>query len=180
MTAESQVTSGGRWPKLTDEEYDRRWAERVKARCDVTAEGCWIWRGHTYPNGYGMTSHRGKNVIIHRKMYEVANGTKLDRWVYACHSCDIKRCCSPGHIWPGTPHENSLDSALKGRHQEGRKTECERGHPLSGDNVRIGKQKNGGPRRTCKTCERERMQSPQYKARALERQRLYRSNRSAA
>jgi hypothetical protein len=156
-SADGRLKRRGKWSTLSDEEYDRHWVARVKAACDITPEGCWIWRGHTYHNGYGMTSYRGKNVIVHRKMHEAVNRVKLERWVYACHSCDIKLCCNPEHVWAGTPKENSIDSAKKLRHQENRKTHCDRGHPFEGENLIMRKQAKGkgdGMRRVCRACER--------------------------
>lgn len=146
--------------KYTDEAFNRRWLERVKANTVATPSGCWIWQGWKTRNGYGSTAYRGKNCIIHRKTLELATGIKLDRWEYACHSCDVKLCCNPAHLWKGTPKQNSVDSADKGRHQEVKRTHCVRGHPLSGDNLILRKQAAGrGPRmrRICRECERIRM-----------------------
>lgn len=32
-----------------------------------------------------------------------------------CHSCDVRRCCNPKHLWLGTRADNNLDRAAKGR-----------------------------------------------------------------
>lgn len=165
-----------RWSRPDRATLDQRWIERVKGNCDIPPSGCWIWKGYQYNNGYGMTSYDGKNVTVHRQMYGIVHGVKIDRWIYVCHRCDVKLCCNPDHLWLGTPKQNSQDSAIKGRHQEGRKTECHRGHPLSGDNVRISLQKNGTSiRRVCLTCEQINHSTPEYKARAAARQRQYKA-----
>jgi hypothetical protein len=50
----------------------------------------------------------------------------------------------------GTATENAYDSIEHGTHTTASKTHCVRGHPLSGDNVRIGTR--GG--RECRACRR--------------------------
>jgi hypothetical protein len=56
----------------------------------------------------------------------------------------------------GTHQENALDVIAHGRHQEVLKTHCVHGHPLSGDNLWIGTNANGRPKRRCRECERNR------------------------
>jgi hypothetical protein len=143
---------------LSDEQYARQWIARIKAKCEIDAAGCWLWQGNKTSNGYGQTNYRGKNVIIHRRMYEITRRITLARWIYACHTCDVKLCCNPDHLWAGTPQQNSLDSARKGRHQEQRKTHCPRGHEYTPENTYrrpVTSSKAGA--RNCRECNRIRM-----------------------
>lgn len=130
---------------------DQDWIERQKARSKIIDGGCWLWQGFIGPWGYGRTSYLGKVRPVHRKMYEIVNGVILTRWQLVCHTCDVPHCWNPDHLWLGTPSDNILDSAKKGRHRNARKNECKRGHPLSGDNLVI----YGGLRR-CVICQRGR------------------------
>jgi hypothetical protein len=34
--------------------------------------------------------------------------------IFVCHSCDVKLCFNPKHLWPGTNQENQLDASRKG------------------------------------------------------------------
>lgn len=124
--------------------------ERVMSRIIKTESGCWEWTGHTV-KGYARFKTEGsrKTVGVHRWAYEhfvgpIPHGLKLD------HLCRNTKCINPKHLEPVTNRENTLrgdsPSAILFR-----KDQCAKGHPLSGDNVRISSS-NG--QRVCKTCMR--------------------------
>lgn len=140
---------------LSKTDYDRRWIERVKRSVVVNEAGCWIWQGNRAVNGYGQTNYRGQTRILHRRMYEIHNGVTLDRWVYACHTCDTKLCCNPEHLWAGTPLENQVDSVQKRRNGEQKVTHCPRGHEYNEENTTWKVAASGRPARECKPCKRE-------------------------
>jgi hypothetical protein len=168
---------------LPDEVYNRRWMERIQRNIAASEGGCWLWTGRTYPNGYGQTTYRGKVTRVHRKVYELHYGVTLDRWVYVCHSCDVKLCCDPAHLWPGTSKDNSVDAVRKGRHQGQLKTHCPQGHEFTPENTYYKPDYNGNgiKSRACKECNRIRMRSPEYRLKANERQRRRRAqNRGAS
>jgi len=93
------------------------------AKVDGTNEqGCWLWIGARYPNGYGAMSFLGKVVPAHRAGWMIANRVmEFPEGMYACHSCDVKLCVNPDHITPGTPSENSKHAWRSRR--EGKKTQ---------------------------------------------------------
>lgn len=47
---------------------------RVRAKCVIDENGCWLWRGFTHKTGYGETSYRSGNVGVHRLMYQLHKG----------------------------------------------------------------------------------------------------------
>lgn len=163
-------------PALSKTDYDERWIKRVVARVQIAENGCWIWPGQkTSGMGYGQTSYRNKNISIHRYMYQITHKVELAREQYVCHTCDTPACCNPAHLELGDHTYNQRSCVEKGRNYEARRTECERGHPFDEQNTRYGLGPRGTPKRTCKTCERMRVNSPEYKAKAAERQRRRRA-----
>lgn len=138
---------------VPDAEYNAHWLNRVEASCIKDANGCWLWPYMVTFKGYGQTSYRGKNVPVHRHMYKLVHGVTLSFSQQVCHTCDVRHCCNPAHLWLGTAHENQLDSAIKKRHRNARKTHCKRGHPLTDENTYVCPD----GLRNCRTCGRARL-----------------------
>ena len=124
--------------------------ERFQCKVQKTG-GCWIWTGADNGNGYGVYSvARGKWSYAHRLAFEWANGSIPDGLV-VCHTCDVKRCVNPAHLFLGTQADNVHDMIKKGRgrNQNTGKMVCKRGHALEGDNLIS---RNG--MRQCRSCQR--------------------------
>lgn len=105
---------------------------------------CWIWLGAT-SHGYGRFREVNTTVLAHRWMYEQIHGSIGS--LFCCHSCDNPSCVNPNHMFIGTPKDNMIDKANKGRHHNSKVTHCPRGHEYTEDNTYT----NNG-RRNCKIC----------------------------
>lgn len=133
-------------------EYELQWFLRVLGNVKVVND-CWVWQGWCNVKGYGQTSYRKSNIAIHRKMWEITRGVELETAQLICHTCDVRPCCNPSHLWQGDAASNNWDAASKGRHQNLLKTHCPRGHEYAGEN--LGFKPNGA--RECKRCNTARL-----------------------
>ena len=80
-------------------------------------DGCWIWVGRCFGNGYPRVSHYSQRASFHQRAhiasYQYHNGPVADG-LFVCHSCDNKRCINPNHLWLGTNQQNQIDAVQKG------------------------------------------------------------------
>ncbi len=126
--------------------------ERFWSKVDPSGD-CWVWTSTQYVDGYGKFWSRTPphGVRAHRYAYEalvgpIPEGLSLD------HLCRNRACVNPDHLEPVTNRENLRRSPIAPATVNANRTHCQRGHPLSGDNVRIRKQ----GWRLCLECERQR------------------------
>lgn len=90
------------------------------------SDECWDWTAATIPL-HRNKFLRGKFAIkipgTRKSHYFVAsrfawmltNGP-IPEGMLVCHTCDNPLCCNPGHLFLGTPGDNTRDMVDKGRH----------------------------------------------------------------
>lgn len=118
----------GRLRRGMCERHYRRWlktGETSSPRIDnlqhySAVEGCWVWQGAVWRNGYGKTSTEVNGTrLAHRALYvehrgEIPEGMDLD------HLCRNRLCVNPDHLEPVSRAVN-LDRGHEAR------TMCEAG-----------------------------------------------------
>lgn len=90
--------------------------------------GCWIWVGGLFSNGYGQMKFRGKPIKVHRFVAYLCLGFDLNSPLKVLHKCDHPRCFNPLHLFIGTYQINMADCVSKGRNYNKEKTHCPMGH----------------------------------------------------
>lgn len=78
------------------------------------ATGCWEWQGGTTTFGYGAVGFGTKFYTTHRLAYQLCCGDIPDG-LFVLHKCDNPKCCHPAHLYAGTPRDNMIDVAKRGR-----------------------------------------------------------------
>lgn len=140
--------------------------DRILALVETSEAGCWEWLGSRGANGYGRLTIGSRSdgsrrtALAHRVAYQefvgpVPDGLELD------HLCRNRACCNPAHLEPVTRRVNNLRGESVAA-KMARQKDCKRGHPLSGDNLRI----NSRGARLCVTCTRAAGRRAMQRARA--------------
>jgi hypothetical protein len=84
----------------------------------VKTDTCWLWVGTVQNTGYGTLNTQGKIVGAHRLAYEILVGP-IPNGFSVLHTCDVRRCVNPTHLFVGTQADNILDMTKKHRHPHG-------------------------------------------------------------
>lgn len=87
-------------------------AERVRMHIVERSSGCLEFIGRRDTYGYGQIRDRGKTVLVHRWVWEQANG-KTD--LNVLHSCDNPSCVNLAHLHTGTHADNMREKKERGR-----------------------------------------------------------------
>lgn len=79
---------------------------------------CWLWTGALTKGGYGKININKKFISTHRLSWELVNG-EIPKGLHVCHTCDVRSCVNPEHLWLGTAKDNAMDREKKGRSDNG-------------------------------------------------------------
>ena len=110
--------------------------------------GCWLWAKSCGSSGYGKLRVGNKDISAHRASFLAFRG-QIGEGMCVLHSCDVRLCVNPAHLFVGSHSDNSKDMVKKGRHKCPARSRafCPRGHLYSG--------LNSFGRRICHSCANE-------------------------
>lgn len=107
--------SNGAGPRLMGEPEKRLFRQIKKL-----PSGCWVWQGISMSSGYGIFSLNGEQTSTHRAAWTIFRG-EIPSDLFVLHSCDVRLCVNPDHLWLGTREDNTQDMLRKGRQSKGPK-----------------------------------------------------------
>ena len=87
--------------------------ERFWEKVEKT-HSCWLWTGSLNGAGYGQLSIRNRPARAHRFIYELLVGP-IPTGLFVCHTCDVRHCVRPDHLFLGDARDNSQDMLQKKR-----------------------------------------------------------------
>lgn len=90
-----------------------RLIERYDKYVINNGEFCWDWKG-SKSSGYGVMMFDAKAMKAHRVSWIINHG-KIPKGRFVLHSCDVRDCSNPKHLFLGTCADNAKDMAKKGR-----------------------------------------------------------------
>jgi hypothetical protein len=67
-----------------------------------------------YANKRLRINGKWETFTVHRLVLEHSLGRQLRPEYFACHTCDVRKCINPNHLWEGFRLENSQDRFKKG------------------------------------------------------------------
>lgn len=151
LTVQEMASSLLRVPSgIGEAAYNAFKIAQLLSRTRIVPGGCWLYQGKIHASGYTVASYRDKSYNTSRVMWLALRGP-IEGRLDVCHTCDVRNCINPDHLWLGTRKQNLLDMADKKRGNKASVTHCPRGHEYAGDNLRKHK---GSRRRGCKLCDR--------------------------
>lgn len=104
---------------LPADEYHHRKRLRLIEKVTVDPKsGCWLHPGGVTKAGYAQDNWRSKREDAHRVSFRAFNGDIPDD-MQVCHSCDVKICINPKHLFLGTVQVNADDKVSKDRQCRG-------------------------------------------------------------
>ena len=96
--------------------------EQVRSVCEITPDGCWLWRYGTWAEHRYVDEHKYPKIVVNgvrkhasRFVLEAYEGRPQPRGTEPCHSCDRPPCVNPEHLHWGTHKRNMEEMAARRR-----------------------------------------------------------------
>ncbi len=89
------------------------------AKTVVTPDGCWVWTSRKDREGYPilryLVSGKSKDLSAHRWSLQQKLGRPIGYGLYALHTCDVRLCINPDHLYEGDHRQNMRDMVARNR-----------------------------------------------------------------
>jgi hypothetical protein len=96
------------------------WPQRYWDKVDVRGpDECWPWLGAPDNDGYGRVNIDNQSRTAHSVGLEIELGRPIRPGYIACHTCDMRLCQNPRHLYEGTDQTNARDMVTRNRYNNG-------------------------------------------------------------
>ena len=116
---------GGHSAMATHVKHCGKGEERFWANVDKTTSpnGCWLYRGVISFEGYGHVDRhdagKRRQYQAHRYAWLVSFKREIPKGKFLCHTCDVRHCVNPDHLYLGDHTANCRDMDARGRRRNG-------------------------------------------------------------
>lgn len=84
---------------------------------------CWIWTGCVSTSGYGKVTYLDNSIVyphriteyVHRISMMIFKPEEFKEDLDILHTCDVKLCFNPDHLYCGTDADNHRDAMTRGQ-----------------------------------------------------------------
>ena len=87
--------------------------DRFIDKVEITSN-CWLWTGGTFQTGYGGFWWGNGMRRAHRVAWQLFIGN-IPTGQLVLHTCDVKLCVNPKHLYLGDKRDNTLDCFERGQ-----------------------------------------------------------------
>jgi HNH endonuclease len=92
------------------ERFSRQWIPEPNS-------GCHLWLGAVADTGYGKMIAFGQPKASAHRVSWILNKGPVPAGLWVLHTCDVRLCVNPEHLFLGTAADNTNDMMKKERHR---------------------------------------------------------------